>query len=621
MKKKNFTKFAIGCMLAVAFALPLGMPSGVNVNAATPTTEKVKELWNDGSKTFNSDNLLTLFKQVSGKDDFTFGDFPSIYDLATAKTTSATFRGNAVSTKLAGDDIVVTLGGLDWTPTYLSMDKNDNPILTLLLETPLTNGSQSLKSKWWGGQYASCTPDAKYPLGMYGTSYMRAVVLNNGGQYIQNKENLEELTEATPTAVHNLAAFTYDRKDDDGETDIVDLRDFLVQPKDVAWQEDGQSTLNLQAIYYKSSNENWKKNQDDTGFSSENADRTFNFSDREYYDQWANDYVWLPSLSEIGFFKDGTPRDGIWHLSESQRDFDDLDANNSYWLRSALWNSASSALCMKNDGQEWTYFNVTSYEKGVRPALHLNLSKAALSTTSGERVDFDISYNFQDGSVFNKEGLIIYNVYDNGLKIAVKEDFTCDVPDNTILHEGDVINLRIGDDTYTYHVPRTQLSNGKFVATSTNGFGGSMEVTLDIQTISSADEIDEYLTQNRQVLNNVSGIYTVKLMRGEQTLFDTSAIIKTKASDFGSNCNFYTINDDTLVKLTVDEDGYLTHTGTEFVLLVQSVQGGGGATNSGNNSGLIIGLSCGLGATLLIACCVVLYFFLRSKKNEKESQK
>ena len=110
-------------------------------------------------------------------------------------------------------------------------------------------------------------------------------------------------------------------------------------------------------------------------------------SKTNYYD-WGNDLIWLPSLSEIGQNANAlvAVSGGLWNLDANQRG---ISGGYVSWLRSGGTGNSTYAMYLDAVGtHNGTAVSSTSATAGsgvlggslaVRPALHLNLSSAALS--------------------------------------------------------------------------------------------------------------------------------------------------------------------------------------------------------------------------------------------------
>ena len=395
--KKWLIGLGAGClslsMCATGCVLGLRDKANAITNDDTTSYVKIGEIW-DGSE-FNKENLNKLLQYVSGNANASAKDLSSV--TGTTKT-SAQMKANAVGDKAADKDIVVTFGGLDWEVVYLSPDKSSNPTLTLWLsnnkQTAFRGRSRdgayygyyegALYSDWSGDWYASSTSVA-YPSAMYGTSYIRAVTLNNGGMYTYG--NGSTTSPSTLIASKNpysaFAKFTM--------SDVADsVTQFLNTPRQIGWQENGQSKSQM-AMTYNSANENWSNSISDDGFYRSG----YNYAHKTGNDAWADDYLWLPSLTETGY---SDTKIGMWNTSVAQRqNYDgttaqrahsvgDNNVNNNTWiknhtiLRTADESYAYNATQLTVEGTSYGSSHVTC-SGAVRPALHLNLKKAADTIT------------------------------------------------------------------------------------------------------------------------------------------------------------------------------------------------------------------------------------------------
>lgn len=171
--------------------------------------------------------------------------------MAVSNKNSADFRSNNAE----GKDIVVKLGGFNWTATYLSKDKNNNTVLTLWLTDAtqlankycftgsfgtVNNFSATGGMKWWGARYENSKPCS-----IYGDSIMSVAVLNNGGIY----NFLGADVTHQPISENPFAEFTIN-------TSGVDLYDFIVTPEYILWRE-SQSAVATFGTSYLFPNDAW----------------------------------------------------------------------------------------------------------------------------------------------------------------------------------------------------------------------------------------------------------------------------------------------------------------------------------------------------------------------------
>ncbi|MDE6613258.1 MAG: hypothetical protein K2K28_01735, partial [Clostridia bacterium] len=99
------------------------------------------------------------------------------------------------------------------------------------------------------------------------------------------------------------------------------------------------------------------------------------------YGDWADDYLWLPSISEI--YKD--KNSGVWGLSDEQR-----ATEENVWLRTGNHSNAGEVITLNSYG---IINSQTCNEYLVRPALHLDLTEAEQAAQLPEpevEVVFDI---------------------------------------------------------------------------------------------------------------------------------------------------------------------------------------------------------------------------------------
>ena len=443
--------FVITCTMAniVLAALSTGIEGGFSVIYDIP-----QDLWDNISRIFDKNNVNKLLWHISGDSTATVDNMAPIEALAATKLTSADMIANyskvnpasadedlsayansasadaayyssanaasasdylisansassndeySVSAKSNDAEIIVTLGGLKWTPVYLSTTnegKDNEPhdvILTLWLADNQQDAWADRKADegeyygfidgalysdfaadWYNGYY-NLTEDP-YPSDMYGTSYIRAVTHNNGGVYATSGT---ETATAKQNESNVFALFTMSQ---------FGLTDFLVTPEHVSWQESGQSLKEI-GFDYNVSNENWgdRAKVPSDGF----RDDAHNFAGKEGNDTWKNDYLWIPSFSETGC---ADKLLGIWQTSMAQMTLNkkqvsgDVGSANGTdngsvnggdvilsrtWLRSDDIETRTNSVYALTPWTYGCYYVVDSH--AVRPALHLNLTEVAKS--------------------------------------------------------------------------------------------------------------------------------------------------------------------------------------------------------------------------------------------------
>ena len=365
------------------------------------------------------EGLLNLYKSIVGASKVTSTKLIDAYEEVKTVVDGASSNVNSVVTQKAinsrtlytnagNKDIVVKFGGLDWIVTYVSETKTGEVIATLWL----ANSTQT--SQWSDGWYTKYQADTMAKQSnIYGSSYIRSVTLNNATPYTRpvgtSKTDLTSDSQVylyagqSGTADFNASTMTNTLQQDESNRfakftmeGLKDsLTEFIVKPSEVGWQE----TLSFRHHNYAVKNYQYNLGNESYGVPSHNNATGYYYNSAIYnnehtpsgtgnkklqYNDWQNDYIWLPALAETGS-NSGTADDyqwyGIWNLRQQQRTNGNgtstgFDAQSS-WLRSGYFYSASSALFLTASGS----LNGTTVSSvaAVRPALHLNLKSAALA--------------------------------------------------------------------------------------------------------------------------------------------------------------------------------------------------------------------------------------------------
>ncbi len=360
------------CLLAGVFC---GLPAKSRTASAYDTEKQatVNEIF-DGER-FNRDNLKSLYGQLMGATDLD------------TIARSVNYTGRAVSNK----QIIVEFNGMKWLAVYLSkaddahkneidtaptgkgkgVAKKDDVVLTLWLAYAPFDDDH--KAKW---NPESNSAFEKYPANMYGTSYMRSQVLNNGGDYWKSSTELQ----GGGQSEDNLYA-KFTMSDIEGS-----VADYLVAPRYIDWQY-SQSAM-TSANYKRSdgtlvdlNNDAWGTDNPNNFYSDSTKGRVY-YRGKDGYTAWKDDLLWLPSVAETGRSSISTisgtdGKDGIWGTSDDQR------KNACYygaWLRSAYWDNGAMASVLYGDNGFASGLSVAYSSYGlVLPALHLNLTAVEAS--------------------------------------------------------------------------------------------------------------------------------------------------------------------------------------------------------------------------------------------------
>lgn len=322
----------------------------------------IPELWN-GDKTsgsFSASNVRLLLQMLSNDSNGTVTTISNNINKVTANSqgikmlTATNLRGYSAAGNVANKSIVVTLGGFKWIVTCVSKDASGNVVATLWLDDAPSEKSRFGNS----GHSGSNSFTEGIPSGMYGSSYIRAVTLNNGGVYANitasgsGNAPTSTLT-ATSSINHTYGAFTLSSGA---------LYPYVVAPNNIPYQTTSQGKPFESNVI---NNESLKTDIPVSEYYNGSADYTFQ-NKSPYYTAWGNDKLWLPSLSETGCASDLT---GIWQTSQAERS----NSVTYSWTRSCCGNEADSILVLNSSGSGYGLYGVFA-SFAVRPALHLNLN-------------------------------------------------------------------------------------------------------------------------------------------------------------------------------------------------------------------------------------------------------
>ncbi len=329
--------------------------------------ESHDDLWIDGNNIFNGELLSQLYTALAGVDNY--DDLENKVKTDPDKAlTSADFRTQQGGTK----NVSVWFAGKKWDVVYLTTDRTEENLVLDLWQS----ADNVAKASKWANRESNPTMDnysENYPHNMYSTSLIRVQTLNNGGYMSTSGTALAAKTEKDKNSEY--ARFTMSAEELEG-TDQESVREYLVQPQNVAYQETenavGNSTSSYtfpNDAYGDPANPNWyqsgRYNYKGKGDSSK---------PETMYEAWQEDYIWLPSLAETGN-DDADTKNGLWETDASLRNPETTGGVKYTWLRSGNSNNAYSAYYLNASGGGNVDF--VNYSYLVRPAIHLNLTKAA----------------------------------------------------------------------------------------------------------------------------------------------------------------------------------------------------------------------------------------------------
>ena len=377
MKEMRKSKLILGTLfLTVALAagaIGFSFAPKKDASALTSTSGAVlagggAELWNAADSSFNSDVLDDLVDKLFGEEDpveyiktngasdyNTYGKNTSV--AGEAGTPYYVVPASTINTKVgsANDGLVVKLDGKEWMAASLTLadinDEEDNVILTLYLANDL--GSS---------QYYSNSSNVKGN-NMYSRSIVRNHLLTNANWSLFNTTGEESFAEQ-----------------------------FLVQPKYVQYQKT-ETSYGRANPFYGANNTlpNDAYGDVTTGWYSGINYKPADTFDGKRYDAWNEDYIWLPSATETGA-SNALQTSSIWRLSTNQLAH---NAQSYSWLRSGLYNYYADSYYLQSTGAYGSnYVNITY---GVRPALHFNLSSAALGAAGAKLKNPENTVTTYDG--------------------------------------------------------------------------------------------------------------------------------------------------------------------------------------------------------------------------------
>ncbi|MDE6550208.1 MAG: hypothetical protein K2M44_01740 [Clostridia bacterium] len=310
---------------------------------------KIEELLLDAYDTSKADGDVFSGKQFGKLVDALRSDAEAEIDISNVSAKNA----EDIRTINGGQDVVVSIGNMLWTVTDMRKADNGHMIATMWL---VQSDDVSSWSKW-----SADTPTSAYPSNMYSTSYIRAQALNSGGCGYVATSGATTLTTVAQSESHQYAKFTMNEVnvEEAGKTRNLSLTKFIVQPRNVAYQKTECVNTYLTG-WYTQPNDAWGTPSQEKYYSS-----NMNYSKKAHYSDWADDYLWLPSIPEVG-----VSNVSIWKTSAAQR------SNSTYtWVRSGFYNLATEGCRLNASGGNGNQTTVTTC--AVRPAFHFDLTLAS----------------------------------------------------------------------------------------------------------------------------------------------------------------------------------------------------------------------------------------------------
>ena len=343
------------------------------------------ELWNNVTNTFNPNVVNDIKSKLFGTTDpvayIESNYVKEEYTLSQGKVVPA----KAINKKVgnAQDGMVVTLGGKKWMVASLTLADTPNHknsvIMTLYLAQ---NEGTSIYSDFPIKTGAGVGSDSvNFGANMYSSSTVRNHLLTADNWSLFSSGYFAENYLVQQKYINYQRNLTRNGRDDGTDLKNDTLGDAFNPYKGNNYGWDASGTWGPKAEY--GTHVLYDENTTVNGYR---------------YNDWGEDYIWLPSMTETGALKEEGVTSGgsyiddecVWKLTQNQRKH---SGSTWSWLRSGNFNYYSYSYALGSSGAyNSNYVGVTF---GVRPALHLNLSSAVLGTASGIAPTNESGYDYQ----------------------------------------------------------------------------------------------------------------------------------------------------------------------------------------------------------------------------------
>ncbi|MDE5617122.1 MAG: hypothetical protein K2I78_04965, partial [Clostridia bacterium] len=304
------------------------------------------DIWNSANDMLNINVFNDLTTKLFGESDW----LTYVKSMKDTDTDSYVIPASVINEKAGNaNGLIVKLGGLEWMVSSLTLtnDGNEDIVVTLYLADVLINTSRFFRD----------TTSVKGH-SMYSSSELRNTLLTSGDFQLFSSGEFAER--------------------------------YLVQPKNIKYQ------LN-QSIVGRGAAVNYNYPNDALGAIASGWSDSINYQPSDIfegkrYDDWGNDYIWIPSATEIGW-NDLVAENSIWKLSSSQRSHN----TNYVWLRSGAPRTYGAAYVLQSSGDFSGDSNYLTDILGIRPAIHLNLDAIKVS----EPTDVSTEYTGENQTIAN----------------------------------------------------------------------------------------------------------------------------------------------------------------------------------------------------------------------------
>ena len=345
----------------------------------------------DGDKYFNGDLLDELYKEIIGTNTTYSATYEGVAQYVNSKGSAGLTSADIRSNHTDSHNISVWFGGFKWDVVYMTTVRTDvsqktdanikgDIVLDLWLSSDEVDENKLVKFST-RSTTGNVTNAIKYPDSMYATSYIRVHSLSAQGQYSDTTTSL-----TTDSAPDDTYAHFAMQSPNNGKNSLIE---YIVQPKDIEYQENLSSQGAYAGTYYQFPNDAYSTTM--TGWYKEN--NVASIQTKDGYADWKDDYVWLPAYAETGN-ADGY---GLWQINTAIRS----SADQSVWLRTGQYNTGGNARSQTSSGDNKS--TPASTPLAVRPAIHLNLTKAEQNSIRFLDAPKDVSndYNGQKQTLDN----------------------------------------------------------------------------------------------------------------------------------------------------------------------------------------------------------------------------
>ena len=382
------------CLLALVLVVALILFSVSPVFALTATNNSAykagngAELWNNDTRTFNQTVLKDIQTKIFGNENPVSYIKENTDAKEYASSNSYVLPASKINEKIGNVDngMVVTLGGKKWMVACLTLadtpTSKNNVVMTLYLADNEGASRYSLHDVNSSGSDA-----VNRGLNMYSASEVRKQLLTGDNWSMFSRGYFADEYLVQPKYIGYQVNQKREGRDngDNLKNESVGIIDGVkwFEGNNYHWHNGANGTVGSGAGF------NWSGDGKHTPY------RTDEVFDGARYDDWGNDTIWLPSMTEVGALKEGEnpgytyiPNDCVWKLSQNQRKHTGTKSDGTVgtttdswsWFRSGHNPDYNLVYLMGASGAcSYTWVHGTF---GVRPALHLNLSSAVLSTAA-----------------------------------------------------------------------------------------------------------------------------------------------------------------------------------------------------------------------------------------------